>query len=530
VIHVPKADVYKLGDSNAAEPIFRDLDWVVRDGEKWAVLDSGSGKKAALSKTLLGYSRIKPPPPGGVFPLFPSEAVAIVSFGNRQRAAHGAFYDYTARYGAVRDEDRITLRQSMFPETIPRERFAYELDDDVDLDRHVDIPAEKLHFFNRLVEKMGLSQLLDLPVVALSNGQTRRARIIKAILSQPRLLLLDEPLTGLDVHHRPALLDVLHALHQEKNPRMVLGLRTQDPVPDWITHIALVRGQRVITGPAAEVLADEAAHQQRKTVSAPFITKSTVGDILIDLQGVNVKYADRSVLKNIHWQIREGERWHLQGPNGSGKTTLLALLTGDHPQSYTQRPPMRMFARTRAQLSTPHLHSLIGVVSPELFDAFPRRGGMTVWDVVGTGFDGVFVPRGQARVGEGVMAPPDVPHRLSRMREVLDALGPAAWGSDGDVHEAFEKREFVGLSIGEQRMVLLMRALVGRPPLVLLDEVWSGMDERMVNAARAYLRGLQAFTSRQAVVVITHWEDEVPWSDADGVKRFRLQDGSGDVV
>jgi len=112
------------------------------------------------------------------------------------------------------------------------------------------------------------------------------------------------------------------------------------------------------------------------------------------------------VLKNIHWTIRDGDRIHLQGSNGkypsammkvtdvpdrppigSGKTTLLSLITGDHPQSYTQIPPksqLTLFGLSRSRLPTPQLRSLIGVVSPELYNAFPRRSGMSVWDVVGT--------------------------------------------------------------------------------------------------------------------------------------------------
>ena len=123
----------------------------------------------------------------------PLTSVTLVSFANRARAHGGGFYDYTARYGAVRDEDRITLRQSMFPETIPREKFEFEDDDAVE--PPPPISPEKLAFFERLVDALGLQELLDLPRVALSNGQTRRARIISALLKQPELLLLDEPLS-----------------------------------------------------------------------------------------------------------------------------------------------------------------------------------------------------------------------------------------------------------------------------------------------------------------------------------------------
>ena len=113
------------------------------------------------------------------------------------------------------------------------------------------------------------------------------------------------------------------------------------------------------------------------------------------------------------------------------------------------------------------------------------------------------------------------------MRAVLAALGPRAWAgvSQGE-DEAFSRRAFVDLSSGEQSVVLLMRALVGRPPLVLLDEVWAGMDECMVRAARRYLRE-GGVGPDQAVVVVSHWEEEVPWTTQDGLLRFRLQDGIG---
>lgn len=165
---------------------------------------------------------------------------------------------------------------------------------------------------------------------------------------------------------------------------------------------------------------------------------------------------------------------------------------------------------------------------------------MTVWDVVGTGFDGNFVPRGKHGVGTGVMkelSDDDIKWRVSRMREVLNALGPKAWrkprneGSSDATNfaTAFEDQDFADLSAGEQRIVILMRALVGRPQLVLLDEAWSAMDDAMVSAARRYLRE-GGISEDQAVVVITHWEDEVPWNSEDGVKTFQLTQGEGNIV
>ncbi|KIK66246.1 hypothetical protein GYMLUDRAFT_38070 [Collybiopsis luxurians FD-317 M1] len=629
VIHIPKASVYRFGDGKHAQPLFRDVAWTVKEGESWAVIGSGGGgEKTIVFETLLGRYRISPhpPPPGGLFPflnlsgLDPYSEVSIVSFGHRKQAG-GEFYDYSARYGAVQEEDRLTLRQTMFPETIPPLRMPYE-----DPAKETDpepiiqtLSSEKKAFFEELVAQMGLKEFLDLPVIALSNGQTRRARILKAILKKPQLLLLDEPLTGLDVKARPLLLRTLRDLHVKRSPRVIMGLRAQDALPDWIDHVAYVKGSKVVTGERESVLRKVESESglggwagQPKKHGYEASSRSTqIGDVLIDLKNVKVQYSERVVLNDLSWQIRQGERWHLVGENGSGKTTLLSLITGDHPQSYTQTryPPsdtsspvdspretlshLRLFSQPRSRLPTTLLRSAISTLSPELFDAFPRRASMTVWDVIGTGFDGDFVPKGKKGVGrglgmkvgggeelnrvgrggcEGAMEGQDgweeeEKWRVGRVWEVLEALGPDAWDRAGTSSAGaiprlqqlqeqqnspsastreFAKISFPSLPLPQQRMVLLMRALVGRAPLILLDEVWSGMDERMVTVAREYLRGdtdTHSSSSEggagavwggvgpdQAVVVITHWEEEVPWSrdeDPGVFRRFKLSSGKG---
>lgn len=554
IVQISRSNIYRFGDPNFAAPVLRDVHWTVGEGENWAVIGTGSKQKTALLQTLLGHLRVTPPPPlpRGLFPFLsdpprdPHTCVALVSFAHRSRAAGGAFYDYTSRYGAVREEDRITLRESMFGE--------YDFLNIQPKGGRVKTPAEiaqdevKKGIFEDLTSRLGLSSLLDLPLIALSNGQTRRARIVKAILSEPELLVLDEPLTGLDVNTRPILLNVLRSLHESRSPRIIMGLRMQDPVPDWISHIALVTGETILTGVKDEIMSKHAEHHAKEAENRTASTTQSYlqpgldhGKPVVDMRDVNVSYGPRKVLKNINWTIREGQRWHLQGANGSGKTTLLSLLTGDHPQSYTQRgnSNLELFSRPRQRIPTPLLRSLIGVVSPELANAYPRRAGVSVFDVVGTGFDGGFVPGGKDGVGkglEGALSDEVRQWRVKRVREVLNGLGPTSWETEtgsfaaGDEllapNEAFSRRDFVDLSGGEQSIVLLMRALVSHPQLVLLDEVWSGMDENMVRAARRYLcEG--GVGSDQAVVVISHWEEEVPWTVRDGLRRFKLDDGQG---
>jgi ABC-type molybdenum transport system ATPase subunit/photorepair protein PhrA len=236
VVRIPNANIYRFGDPDGARPVLRAVDWTVRERESWAVVGSGAGEKTALLEvsqdnlssratlspffvplragqlltddvqTLVGNMRISPPPPGGPLPSLSlksrpiNEAVCFVSFAHRPRASGGAFYDYTARYGAVRDEDRVTLRQSMFPEEsglIQDSIKSFIVDKPLRERQEVSSKLEaRARRFEELIEKLGLSHLLDLPLVALSNGQTRRARIVKALLERPDILLLDEPLSA----------------------------------------------------------------------------------------------------------------------------------------------------------------------------------------------------------------------------------------------------------------------------------------------------------------------------------------------
>lgn len=208
IIHIPRSSIYQLGAGNSSQPLFHDVSWTVKPQDAWAVISSGSGNaKTSLLQALTGHLRITPPPPppGGLFPFLkgrdPLDHISLVSFAHRPRAAGGGFYDYTARYGSVREEDRRTLRETFFPETArPLHELAIPslLKEPHDgLGPHGDQANEQARraLFEHLTGELGLRAFLDLPMIALSNGQTRKARIVKALLEQPELLILDEPLS-----------------------------------------------------------------------------------------------------------------------------------------------------------------------------------------------------------------------------------------------------------------------------------------------------------------------------------------------
>ena len=207
----------------------------------------------------------------------------------------------------MREEDRITLRQNLVQSM--HEAGVGEADSGEGL-------------MTELLEKLELELFLDLPLIALSNGQTRRARILRALLRRPKVLLLDEPLSkcsltkleclysdnvtaGLDVHHRPKLLSLLHALHKTSSPHIIMSLRIQDAVPDWITHVVLVRpGGEIVTASKQELQPELDQHYERhfaaekETASASHHASSSqqiAKPAVIDLQNVNVKYHERHV-------------------------------------------------------------------------------------------------------------------------------------------------------------------------------------------------------------------------------------------
>jgi molybdate transport system ATP-binding protein len=200
---------------------------------------------------------------------------------------------------------------------------------------------------------------------------------------------------------------------------------------------------------------------------------------------VSVKYGGHTIIEHLNWTVRAGESWALLGPNGSGKTTLLSLIQGDNPQAY--RNHVEVFGRLRGTgESIWELKKRIGWVSPELHSYFPEQ--VTCFDAVASGFHetaGLFEPVAHAQRAT-------VRKWLKRFDLLKQAHQP-----------------LFTLSAGLQRMVLLARALVKNPALLLLDEPCQGLDaEHRV----LFIRMLDGLIRRQEVtaIYVTHRMDEIP--------------------
>ncbi|KAL4925134.1 putative ABC transporter [Aspergillus undulatus] len=373
---------------------------------------------------------------------YPGHAIQYVGFsGEGSNAIGGTRGAYlSARYESLREETDWTVQQYLRGQTSlnPLEE-----------EKEGNVRDEAL--FSQIVEELRLANLLDMPVANLSNGQTRRARIAKALLGKPELLLLDDPFMGLDPATVRSISDLLHRLANKADPRLVLSLRPQDTIPDWITHIMLLgRSNHVLlqdTRAEAMIMfdvwskmgvkagsrkykdekAEEYSRKAQALVRKGHLDKQLIWDLglvtpdvkdyeifaakdgepLVEMDGVRVQYGKKTVLgnwtqqirgekkKGLHWTVRRGQRWVILGPNGSGKTTLLSLITSDHPQAYSL--PIKLFGRSRLPepgkpaISIFELQSRIGHSSPEIHAFFPRQ--LTIRQAIESAFAETFLSK-----------------------------------------------------------------------------------------------------------------------------------------
>ncbi|WP_436938051.1 ABC transporter ATP-binding protein [Staphylococcus xylosus] len=221
--------------------------------------------------------------------------------------------------------------------------------------------------------------------------------------------------------------------------------------------------------------------------------------MLIDLKNIARRKQGKEIIKNISWRINEGEKWMLYGLNGAGKTTLLNILNAYEPNTSGE---LTLFGMQPGKIgySADEVRNQIGFVSSSLMERF-QDGGI-VRDVV---ISGIFKSIGIFKEVEA--------HHVEMARHYLAQMGMSE----------FESQYYGYLSTGERQKVLIARALMGNPKLLILDEPASGLD---FIAREDLLDALEQLYQRQpelSVIYVTHFVEEIT---KDIQKGFLLKDGT----
>ena len=339
--------------------------------------------------------------------------------------------------------------------------------------------AERRQLRDKLYELFHMEEFLDKYIITLSSGELRKFQLTKTLFSDPKLLIMDNPFIGLDAETRDQLRDLLRLLAEERDMEIMLVMSKTDDIPSFVSEVKWMGKQEPVP---AHVLSDK---KREAILSLPYTNSDYDCQRVIDMKNVCIRYRERTILRDLDWTVMNGERWALSGQNGSGKSTLLSLVCADNPQSYAC--DITLFDRPRGSgESIWDIKKHIGYVSPEMHRSYKRN--LPAIRIVASGLmDSI-----------GLYAVPN-PQDYDKCRWWLDIFGI------GDLAD----KPFLQLSSGEQRLVLLARAFVKDPQLLILDEPLHGLD---LWNRRLTKDVIETFCQRKGktLIMVTHYQEELP--------------------
>jgi molybdate transport system ATP-binding protein len=462
----PLVELHDIQFSYRLDPALRIAAWTWRGDEHWAIVGGNGAGKTTLARLLRDELR---PQRGSIALRDDIQAerdILYVSFDlQRELIAFDNRYDESDEREDAHDVG-TTVRRAILQGRAEDERF------------------------HELVAAFGLGAILHRGIRFVSTGEGRKTLLARALLAQPKILILDNPLEGLDRNMQRELSAAIERLLAGNTPLLLL-LPQGAQLPRGISHVLeLKHGTVTSCGPAADYrgsIADGRDVLASTPLPPPLVrTRAIPNDAApIDMRGVSVAFNDEKVLTDIHWRLDRGRHCCISGPNGAGKSTLLNLITGDSHKAYGQ--PLWLFGRKRGSGETVwELKANCGIVNTPL--QLNHLGRQRVLEVVASGlYDTIGLYQ----------------NCTGREKELtLDWIH--AVGLDELAQHRFDQ-----LSFGEQRMALLARAMVKSPPLLILDEPCIGLDleHRLRFLALVDRIATQGYTQ---VLFVSHVPEDLP--------------------
>lgn len=473
---------YPARDGQPALPVLKDLSMDIRQGEHLALLGTNGAGKSTLLRLLTGEAWLDAS--GGSIAWDAGQGLETSPLVGRAM---------TALVSAAQQERYIRQGWSITGEDLLCTAFF-----DGPLLYAAPTPQQRQHVRD-MAGMLRIPALLTRSADTLSQGQLRLLLLGRALLRQAPLLLLDEYTDGVDAGLRARLMDVLEQAATRST--LVVTAHRADTIPVFVQRRLLLRDGTLTADMPPQYLlrktppspnAEEPASPAR-SVHAPRADTPP----LLQLRHATV-YVDRSaVLHDITWTWRHGEHWMLHGGNGAGKSTLLRLLAGDEYPAHGGDIQRFLPRHGGAVHDLESIRRGVRLVSDAAQAAYGYD--LTGLELVLSGFDNAI---GTYRAF--------TPAETREARHWMLRLHVAA----------LESRHIHSLSTGQLRRLLLARALVGKPDMLLLDEPCSGLD---ADTRRLFLDILQEISTQgvHLALVSHHAADRIPAINRDA----RLEDG-----
>jgi molybdate transport system ATP-binding protein len=451
--------------SNPFRRLAAPVDFELNEGEHIALVgDNGSGKSTLISMLSGGFylreGKLRHNLGGEAY-----NAMKTVRFNGAYGTTEFPYY-YQQRWHAQERENGALVRDLLDQEPAVDERWRRELYD-----------------------LLGMGPLLDRTIMVLSSGELRRYHLTRALLSAPKVLVLEAPFIGLDPETRDLLCKLMELVSARLGVSFIMTLTDVDLIPPLVTHVYfLAEGKCSAKMSRGEALASVPDARGERPVLLPFpfpLSRKVGYENAVRMRNVSISYGARTIFSGLDWTVKRGEAWNVTGPNGSGKSTLLSLVCADNPKAYSL--DMDLFdVRRGTGESIWDIKKHIGYLSSEMHSGF--NDNIPAIEVVAGG-----LAEGYAGTGRNRTEEIDVSSRL------LDIFGAGK----------LAQRLFPTLSSGEQRLVLLVRAFVKDPDLLILDEPFQGLDFKRRSVAKA---AIERFCSdeNKTLLFVTHFPEELP--------------------
>lgn len=476
LLQIENAQVNYLGKAT-----FEQLNFTWNEGQHWAITGDSGRELTAFLETLRGTTHL---PEGRILKPFAADYIS-------QKTEEGSIHSFRDLIAYVSQQYRFRNKSNLQNFYFQQRFNSSESDEAATVREYLEensTPITGTWTLEKVAKLLRLTPLLDSSILKLSNGETRRLALALGLLRQPKIYLMDQPMTGLDQESRATFGDFLQAIISEGIH--VLITTSSAEIPVGITHVGELK-----SGGKIQVWERENyTLNQGQLLELPWNLEllnillegfPKVENQVIQLKNVSIRYGEKTILDQVNWQVNAGERWQLKGKNGSGKSTLISLLIGENPQAYSQN--FWLFGRKRGSgESIWELKRPIGFVAPELVRFFPAN--QTVRKVILSGF---FDTMG-----------------LFKKTTIEQESKADHW------LQLFQLETFANLPIQlipleQQRWTLLARALIKSPKMLILDEASQGMDERQRVIFRETVQKILELT-QITLIYVSHYQEDIP--------------------